>query len=69
MRKKKDVMMISLWPKNQNSFGEKYGVSLQTIRRMQIGYKTCEVKLILKKQDKIDITTGSLKKIHGRMSN
>ena len=32
--------------KKQNSFGETYGVSLQTIRRMQSGYKTCEVKLI-----------------------
>ena len=42
------VMMISLLLKNQNSFGETYGVSLQTIRRMQNGYKTCEVKLMLK---------------------
>ena len=25
-----------------------YGVSLRTIRRMQSGYKTCEVKLMLK---------------------
>ena len=32
-----DVMMISLWLKNRNSFGETYGVSLQTIRRMQSG--------------------------------
>ena len=39
-----DVMMISLWLKNQNSFGETNGVSLQIIRRMQSGYKTCEVK-------------------------
>ena len=29
-------------------FWETYGVSLQTIRRMQSGYKTCEVKLMLK---------------------
>ena len=28
IRKKKNVMMISLWQKNQNSFGEIYGVSL-----------------------------------------
>ena len=69
MRKKKDVIMISLLLKNRNSFGETYGVSLQTIRRMQNGYKTCEVKLMLKKQEKIDITTGSLKKILGRMPN
>ena len=60
-------MMISLWLKNRNSFGETYGVSLQTIRRMQNGYKTCEVNV--KKQEKIDITTGSLKKILGRMPN
>ena len=69
MRKKKDVMMISLLLKNQNSFRETYGVSLQIIRTMQNGYKTCEVKLMLKKQEKIDITTGSLKKILGRMPN
>ena len=34
---------------------------------MQNGCKTCEVKLMLK--NKIDITTGSLKKILGRMPN
>ena len=62
-------MMISLWLKNQNSFGETYGVSLQIIRRMQSGYKTCKVKLMLKKQEKIDITTGILKKVLGRMPN
>ena len=61
--------MISLWLKNRNSFGETYRVSMQTIRRMQSGYKTCEVKLMLKKQEKIDITTGSLKKVLGRMPN
>ena len=33
--------------KNQNSFGETYGVSLQIIRKMQSDYQTCEVKLIL----------------------
>ena len=61
--------MISLSLKNRNSFGETYGVSLQTIRRMQSGYKTCKVKLMLKKQQQIDITRGSLKKILGRMPN
>ena len=50
IKKKKDVMMISLWPKNRNSFGELFGVSLQTIRRMQSGYKACKVKLMLKKR-------------------
>ena len=60
--------MIILWLKNRNSFGETYGVSLQMIRRMQSGYKTCEVKLMLK-QEKIDITTGNLKQILGQMPN
>ena len=36
---------------------------------MQSDYKTCEVKLIKKKQEKIDFTTGSFKKILGRMPN
>ena len=36
---------------------------------MQISYKTCEVKLMLKQQEKRDITTGSLKKILDRMPN
>ena len=65
---KKDVMMISLWLKNQNSFGKTYGVSLQIIRRIQSGYKTCEVKLMLKNKSR-QITTGRLKKILGRMPN
>ena len=39
---------ISLWLKNQNSFGETYGVNLQIIRKMQSDCKTCEVKLMLK---------------------
>ena len=46
------VMMISMWLKNRNSFGETYGVSLQIIRRMQSGYKTCEVKLTLKNRSR-----------------
>ena len=62
-------MMIRLWLKNRNSFGETYGVSLQIIRRMQSCYKTCEVKLMLKKQGKIDITTRSLKRILGSIPN
>ena len=62
-------MMISLWLKNRKSFGETYGVSMQIIRRMQNGNKTSEMKLMLKKQKKIDNTTGSVKKILGRMPN
>ena len=48
IRKKKDVMMISLCLKNRNSFEETYGVNQQIIRRMQRGYKTCQLKLMLK---------------------
>ena len=48
IRKKKHVIMISLWLKNPNSSGEIYGDSLQMMRRKQSGYKTCEVKLMLK---------------------
>ena len=48
IRKKKYVMMISLSLANWNSSAESYGVSLQIIRRMQNGHKTCEVKLMLK---------------------
>ena len=47
IRKKKDVMMISLRLKNRKSFGETYEVSLQIIRRMQSGCKNCKVKLML----------------------
>ena len=46
--KEREVIMISLWLKNRNSFGEAYGVRLQIIRRMQSGCKTCKVKLMLK---------------------
>ena len=48
IRKKRDVMMITLWLKNRKRFEETNGVSLQTIRRMQSGYKTCQVKLMFK---------------------
>ena len=51
------------------SFGETSGVSMQIIRRMQNGNKTCEMKIMFKKQEKVDNTTGSLKKILGRMPN
>ena len=47
--KKKDVKMPRLWLGNRNGFGQTYGVSLQILRRMQSGFKTCEVKLMLKK--------------------
>ena len=39
-------MMISLRLKNRNSFRETYRVSLQIIRRVQRGYKSCEVKFV-----------------------
>ena len=66
--RKKDVMMISLWPNNRNSFRETYGVSLQIIRKMQSGYKTCKVKLMLKKRED-RYCYRKLKKILGMMSN
>ena len=64
-------MMIKFWLKNQDSFGETCGISLEIIRSMQSDCKTCKLKLMLKsiKQEKMDITTGSLKKILGRMLN
>ena len=62
-------MMINLWLKNQNSFGEIYRVSVQIIRRMQSGYKTCQSEVSVKKQEKIDITTESLDKTLGWMPN
>ena len=62
-------MMIGLWLKNRNSFGETYGVTLYTIRRMQSGYKALWSEVNVKKQEKIDITTASLKKILGWIPN
>ena len=63
-------MMISLWLKNQNSFWETYELSLQIIRMMQSGWlQDLGSEVNVKKQEQIDITTGSLKKILGRMPN
>ena len=50
--KKKDVKMPRLWLGNRNGFGQTHGVSLQIIRRMQSGFKTCEVKLMLKNRSR-----------------
>ena len=61
--------MISLWLKNRNSFRETYAVSLQTIRRNAKWLQDLRSEVNVKKQEKIDITTGSLKKILGRMPN
>ena len=60
---------IRLLHKNLNSFGETYGVSLQIMRRMQKWLKELQSQVNVKKQEKIDITTSSLKKILGRMLN
>ena len=63
-------MMISLWLKNRNSFGETYGVNLQIIQRIQRKWlQDLRSEVNVKKQKKIDITTGSLKKILGTMPN
>ena len=55
--------MISLRLKNRNNFGETYKVNLHIIS------KDFRSEVNVKKQEKIDITTGSLKKILGRMPN
>ena len=63
--KKKVVMMISLWLKNQDSFGKTYGVSLHEKNAKWLQDLQSEGNV--KKQEKIDITTRSLK--CGRMPN
>ena len=42
------IIIIIMIIKDRSSFEETYGVSLQIIRSMQSGYKTCKVKLMLK---------------------
>ena len=61
--------MISLWLKNRRSFGETYGVSRKIIRSMQSDCEDLQSEVHVKTQEKIDITTESLKKILGRMPN
>ena len=51
IRKKKDVICDDYQPVAEESksfFWETCGVNLQIIRRMQNGYKTCKIKLMLK---------------------
>ena len=61
-------MMISLWLKNRNSFGETYGWS-QSADHKKDGKWLQDLRSEdnVKKQEKIDITTGSLKKILAMM--
>ena len=61
-------MMISLWLKNGNTFGEtwnQYADHKKNAKWLQ----NLRSEVNVKKQEKIDITTGTLKKILGRMPN
>ena len=61
-------MIIILWLKNRNSFGETWSQSADhknNAKKLQ----DLQSDINVKKQEKIDITTGSLKKILGRMPN
>ena len=59
-------MMTSLWLKNQNSFGETWSQSADHKKDTK-WLQDLRSEVNVKKQEKIDITTGSLKKILGRM--
>ena len=61
-------MMISLWLKNRNSFGETWNQSADHKKDAK-WLQDFQSEVNVKKQEKIDITTGSLKKILGRMPN
>ena len=61
-------MMISLWLKNRNSFEETWSQSADHKKDAK-QLQDLQSEINVKKQEKIDITTGSLKKILGRMPN
>ena len=65
---KKDVMVISLWRKNGKSFGETGSQSADDKKDAK-WLQDLRSKVNVKKQEEIDITTGTLKKILGRMPN
>ena len=65
----KDVMMISLCLKNQNSFGGNIWSQSADHKMDAKWLQDLRSKVNVKKQKKIDITTGILKKILGRMPN
>ena len=61
-------MMVSLWLKNQNSFGETWSQSAEHKKDAK-WLQDLRSEVNVKKQEKIDVTTGSLKKILVRMPN
>ena len=60
--------MISLWLKNQKSFGETWSQSAYHKKDAK-WLQDLRGKVNVKKQEQTDITPGSLKKILGRMPN
>ena len=62
-------MMISLSLKSRNSFGETYGVNIADHKKDAKWSRDLRSEVNVKKQDKIDITTGNLRTILGRMLN
>ena len=61
-------MMISLWLKNRSSFGETWTQSAD-YKKDAKWLQDLRSEGNVKKQEKVDITTASLKKILGRMPN
>ena len=61
-------MMINLWLKNRISFGETWRQSANHKKDTK-WLQDLRSEVNFKKQEKIDITTGSLKKILSRMPN
>ena len=62
------MMMTSKTLKNQKSFGETHGVSVDHNRDAKL-LKDLQSEVNVTKQEKIDITKESLRKILGRMPN
>ena len=62
-------MVISLWLKNRNSFGGKIWSQSADHKKDAKWLQDLRSEVNVKKQEKVDISTGSLKKILGRMSN
>ena len=60
--------MISWWLKNRSSFGESWSQSADHKKDAK-WLQDLRTEISVKKQEKIDITTGGLEKILGRMPN
>ena len=61
-------MMISLWLNNRNSFSETWSQTADHKKDAK-WLQDLPSEVNVKKEEKIDITTGSLKKILGKMPN